>query len=156
MTRRVTQPRITILALCIQGGHAGFCPKINLARVCALKATSGPSVLFTAGSSATQLRRWQRRSRILFNLSTCHWVVLVILSLVCQIKWYIDDFTRAFSQISSFFSYCRTITAEFGSFVRIDFRDMFRIEPANNEGSCEYDYLEIRDGDQGYAPLIGK
>ena len=54
------------------------------------------------------------------------------------------------------FSYCRTITAEFGSFVRIDFRDMFRIEPANNEGSCEYDYLEIRDGDQGYAPLIGK
>ena len=33
---------------------------------------------------------------------------------------------------------------------------MFRIEPANNEGSCEYDYLEIRDGDQGYAPLIGK
>ena len=72
------------------------------------------------------------------------------------IKWYNDDFTTAFSQISSFFSYCRTITAEFGSFVRIDFRDMFRIEPANNEGSCEYDYLEIRDGDQGYAPLIGK
>ena len=28
-----------------------------------------------------------------------------------------------------FFSYCRTITAKFGSFVCIDFRDMFRIEP---------------------------
>ena len=50
----------------------------------------------------------------------------------------------------------RTITAEFGYFVRIDFRDMFRIEPPNNEGECDYDYLEIRDGDQGYAPLIGK
>ena len=50
----------------------------------------------------------------------------------------------------------RTITAEFGYFVRIDFRDVFRIEPPNNEGICEYDYLEIRDGDQGYAPLIGK
>ena len=50
----------------------------------------------------------------------------------------------------------KTITAEFGNFVRIDFRDVFRIEPANNEGVCEYDYLEIRDGDQGYAPLIGK
>ena len=50
----------------------------------------------------------------------------------------------------------RTITAEFGFFVRIDFRDVFRIEPPNNEGACEYDYLEVRDGDQGYAPLIGK
>ena len=56
------------------------------------------------------------------------------------------------SEISCF----RTITAEFGYFVRIDFRDMFRIEPPNNEGVCDYDYLEIRDGDQGYAPLIGK
>lgn len=56
------------------------------------------------------------------------------------------------SEISCF----RTITAEFGNFVRIDFRDVFRIEPPNNEGACEYDYLEIRDGDQGYAPLIGK
>ena len=56
------------------------------------------------------------------------------------------------SDISCF----RTITAEFGFFVRIDFRDVFRIEPPNNEGACEYDYLEVRDGDQGYAPLIGK
>ena len=56
------------------------------------------------------------------------------------------------SDISCF----RTITAEFGFFVRIDFRDVFRIEPPNSEGVCEYDYLEVRDGDQGYAPLIGK
>ena len=50
----------------------------------------------------------------------------------------------------------RTITADLSNFVRLDFRDVFRLEPPNNEGNCEYDYLEIRDGDQGYAPLIGK
>ena len=72
--------------------------------------------------------------------------------LICKLM----NSPKCFHKFLFFFSYCRTITAEFGSFVRIDFRDMFRIEPANNEGSCEYDYLEIRDGDQGYAPLIGK
>ena len=50
----------------------------------------------------------------------------------------------------------RTITADHGYFVRIDFRDKFHIEPPSNEGNCDYDYLEIRDGDQGYSPLIGK
>ncbi len=35
----------------------------------------------------------------------------------------------------------RTITADFGYFVRIDFRDAFRIEPPSNEGNCDYDYL---------------
>jgi hypothetical protein len=50
----------------------------------------------------------------------------------------------------------RAITADYGYFVRIDFRDSFQIEPPSNEGKCEYDYLEIRDGDQGYSPLIGK
>ena len=50
----------------------------------------------------------------------------------------------------------RTITADIGYFVRIDFRDMFMIEPPSTAGNCEYDYLEIRDGDQGYSPLIGK
>ena len=50
----------------------------------------------------------------------------------------------------------RTITADVGYFVRIDFRDMFMIEPPSSGGKCEYDYLEIRDGDQGYSPLIGK
>jgi hypothetical protein len=37
----------------------------------------------------------------------------------------------------------RTITADYGYFVRIDFRDEFRIEPASNEGNCDYDYLEV-------------
>merc|ERR1712001_440891 len=50
----------------------------------------------------------------------------------------------------------RTITADYGYFVRIDFRDVFNVEPPSNEGNCDYDYLEIRDGDQGYSPLIGK
>jgi len=49
----------------------------------------------------------------------------------------------------------KIITAEYGYFVQIDFRDLFRIEPASNEGMCEYDYLEIRDGDQGYSTEIG-
>jgi len=50
----------------------------------------------------------------------------------------------------------RTITADYGYFVRIDFRDYFNIEPPTNEGNCDYDFLEIRDGDQGYSPLISK
>ena len=37
----------------------------------------------------------------------------------------------------------RVITAEYGYFVRIDFRDLFRIEPASNDGKCQYDYLEV-------------
>ena len=37
----------------------------------------------------------------------------------------------------------RVITAEYGYFVRIDFRDLFRIEPASNDGKCAYDYLEV-------------
>lgn len=49
----------------------------------------------------------------------------------------------------------RTITSDHGYFVRIDFRDLFNVEPPSNEGNCDYDYLEIRDGDQGYSPLIG-
>ena len=40
-------------------------------------------------------------------------------------------------------SYSRTISADYGYFVRIDFRDFFRIEPASNEGNCDYDYLEV-------------
>jgi len=50
----------------------------------------------------------------------------------------------------------RIITAEYGYFVRVDFRDLFRVEPPSNEGSCDYDYLEIRDGGEGYDTLIGK
>ena len=37
----------------------------------------------------------------------------------------------------------RVITAEYGYFVRIDFRDLFRIEPASNDGKGAYDYLEL-------------
>jgi len=50
----------------------------------------------------------------------------------------------------------RTLNADYGYFVRVDFRDSFNIEPPSNEQSCDYDYLEVRDGDQGYSPLIGK
>jgi len=50
----------------------------------------------------------------------------------------------------------RTISADYGHFVRVDFRDYFNIEPPTNEGNCDYDYLEVRDGDQGYSPLIDK
>ena len=37
----------------------------------------------------------------------------------------------------------RTITADYGYFVRVDFRDFFHIEPPSNEGNCDYDYLEV-------------
>lgn len=37
----------------------------------------------------------------------------------------------------------RTITADYGYFVSIDFRDYFRIEPPSNEEKCDYDYLEV-------------
>jgi len=50
----------------------------------------------------------------------------------------------------------RTLNADYGYFVRVDFRDSFHIEPPSNELNCDYDYLEVRDGDQGYSPLIGK
>ena len=50
----------------------------------------------------------------------------------------------------------RTLTADIGYFVRVDFRDMFKLEPKSTDGMCEYDYLEIRDGEHGYSPLIGE
>ena len=37
----------------------------------------------------------------------------------------------------------RTISADYGYFVRVDFRDYFNIEPPTNEGNCAYDYLEV-------------
>ena len=37
----------------------------------------------------------------------------------------------------------RTISADYGYFVRVDFRDFFKIEPETNAGSCDYDYLEV-------------
>jgi len=50
----------------------------------------------------------------------------------------------------------RSICAEYGYFVRIDFRDIFSIEPSGNDQSCDSDYLEVRDGDKEYSPLLGK
>ena len=38
----------------------------------------------------------------------------------------------------------RTISADYGYFVKVDFRDFFHIEPPTNEGNCDYDYLEVR------------
>ena len=40
----------------------------------------------------------------------------------------------------------RTISADYGYFVRVDFRDFFHIEPPTNEGNCDYDYLEVSEG----------
>jgi len=50
----------------------------------------------------------------------------------------------------------RKLEASYGYFVRVDFRDYFHIEPPSNEGNCDYDYLEIRDGGEGYSSLISK
>ena len=60
------------------------------------------------------------------------------------------------NQIPPFIFSFRTLKADRGYFVRIDFRDVFRIEPPTTAGDCHYDYLEIRDGEHGYSPLIGE
>ena len=52
--------------------------------------------------------------------------------------------------------FCRTITADYGYFVRIDFRDFFRIEPASNEGNCDYDYLEVFPINTNYSRTKNK
>ena len=52
--------------------------------------------------------------------------------------------------------FCRTITADYGYFVRIDFRDFFRIEPASNEGNCDYDYLEVFPINTNYSRTNNK
>ena len=46
----------------------------------------------------------------------------------------------------------RVIVAEYGYFVRLDFRDSFRIEPPSNEGKCDYDYLEVSNYSQTCPP----
>lgn len=43
--------------------------------------------------------------------------------------------------------------ASAGHVLRLDFRDAFRIEDSPD---CRYDYLEIRDGEFGYDPPLGK
>ncbi|XP_023215082.1 neuropilin and tolloid-like protein 2 isoform X2 [Centruroides sculpturatus] len=47
----------------------------------------------------------------------------------------------------------RQITAPFGYFVQIDFRDNFHLE---DSPTCEYDSLEVRDGPYGYSKVIRK
>ncbi|XP_076325108.1 neuropilin and tolloid-like protein 1 [Tachypleus tridentatus] len=47
----------------------------------------------------------------------------------------------------------KEITAPYGYRIELDFRDNFHLEEANN---CEYDYLEIRNGPQGYSDLLGR
>lgn len=41
--------------------------------------------------------------------------------------------------------------APFGSFIRVEFRDQFHLEDSQ---TCEYDRLEIRNGQFGYSDLI--
>jgi len=48
----------------------------------------------------------------------------------------------------------RVLTAPKGYFVQLDFREAFHMEPPDTNGECLYDYLEIRDGEHGYSPLI--
>ena len=43
--------------------------------------------------------------------------------------------------------------AEYGHIIRVDFRDVFDVEP---HGACDYDYLEIRDGAHGYSPVLAR
>ena len=62
----------------------------------------------------------------------------LITQCICLILW-----SRPESIKSNHTPQSRTISADYGYFVRIDFRDFFRIEPASNEGNCDYDYLEV-------------
>ena len=43
------------------------------------------------------------------------------------------------------------LSAPFGSFIRVEFRDQFSLEESD---TCEYDRLEIRNGQFGYSDLI--
>ncbi|KAJ6637091.1 Neuropilin and tolloid-like protein 2 [Pseudolycoriella hygida] len=47
----------------------------------------------------------------------------------------------------------RNITAPAGFVIKLDFRNKFHIEPSNK---CEYDFLEIRDGQYGFSKLLQK
>lgn len=49
------------------------------------------------------------------------------------------------------FTILNTPTAPYGYFIRVDFRDQFSLEESE---TCEYDRLEIRDGQFGYSDLI--
>lgn len=44
-------------------------------------------------------------------------------------------------------------TAPYGHLISIEFRDQFHLE---DSPTCEYDHLEIRDGQYGYSNLLAK
>lgn len=44
-----------------------------------------------------------------------------------------------------------TTKAPFGSYIKVEFRDMFSLEESD---TCEYDRLEIRNGQYGYSDLL--
>lgn len=60
--------------------------------------------------------------------------------------------TRHHSHHRVSFSLSSCSTAPFGSFIRVEFRDQFSLEESD---TCEYDKLEVRDGQFGYSDLIG-
>lgn len=43
--------------------------------------------------------------------------------------------------------------APHGHVIRLDFRETFHLE---DSPSCEYDWLEVRNGPHGYSPLLAK
>ncbi|KAF7988031.1 hypothetical protein HCN44_007525 [Aphidius gifuensis] len=52
----------------------------------------------------------------------------------------------------------RVLEADEGMLLKLDFRDIFELEAANNdkETECRFDYLEVRDGKYGFSTLIKK
>lgn len=48
---------------------------------------------------------------------------------------------------------CRTIVAPYGQYIKLEFRDSFKME---FDEKCENDYLEIRDGRHGYSKVLRK
>ncbi|PRD24651.1 UNVERIFIED_CONTAM: Neuropilin and tolloid-like protein 2 [Trichonephila clavipes] len=49
--------------------------------------------------------------------------------------------------------FCFKISAPHGHVIQLDFRETFHLEESP---TCEYDWLEIRNGPYGYSPLIKK
>ena len=47
-----------------------------------------------------------------------------------------------------------SISAERGMHIRLTFLENFHIEVSGD--SCDYDFLELRDGPFGYSPLLGR
>lgn len=45
-----------------------------------------------------------------------------------------------------------TFAADKGMLLKLDFRDVFKIEDTRD---CRFDFLEVRDGQHGYSTLLG-